>query len=453
MKRLVVTAVLLVMTCAVCFAQTESAILAKVQMIKGTLLVQRGEEWKPLTAGATLVVGDTIKTGPKSYAELVYGEKIICKVSENTELIIKEFTPEKKTIYHTIGKIWIKVQKLVGEKFEVETRFGTAGVRGTILGSQTDPAKGTDIICEEGVIYLRTPGGEESEMTAGNECGFSPEGTLKPIAPYSGPGFELFGLLGGGENDNDTSSRKERTIDPYQSIKEDIGRWENDFLIQGNNIDFTYIGNRVSMFSIWEKTTVDVLGADIRTLSEKTDDEAKARVVTATNLMKKITELSKTAKQCDTMVKKEDELYRKTQSISDKLRLFMIDFVQAHNLTDGSFGWWINNMISELSGTTYVIRPEDRLIARTFKMLIDKYDSLLREYYDYQRLYRDAQRLNIVSASARIQSSSEELQNTVGDFYKNDGGDAIIHYSFADLKSYFMPMKLFLEREGKVLLR
>lgn len=457
MKRLAVFVLLSVMTMFMLQAQTESTVLAKIQMIKGTLHVQRGEAWQPLAVGTSLALGDTIKTGPKSYAELIYSEKIICKLGENTEITIKEFTPEKKTISHTLGKIWVKVQKLVGEKFEVETRFGTAGVRGTILGSQTDPATGTEIICEEGVIYLRTLSGEESEMTAGNACGFSVEGKLLPIAPFTGPGFNVFGLLGGGDGDSDddtrSTPRKEKAPDPYRHIKEDIGRWENDFLIEGNNVDFTYIGNRVAMFGIWKKTNEDLLKEDIQVFSAKQDDEGKKLLTEARSLLRKIEELAKRAKTCDEIVKKEDALYRKVQGLSDKIVLLKNDFIYAHNLVDGSFGWWINQMISELSGTSYVITPEDRLIARSFKVLIDKYDSLSREYNEYQRLYRDAQRLNIIQSSVRLQTGSDELNVIITNFYQNTGNDVVFVVSFNDLKSYFMPMKRFLEGEGKVLLR
>lgn len=455
MKRLVMCVFLFVMTLFILQAQTETVVLAKVQMIKGSLQVQRGEQWQPLVVGAILALGDTIKTGPKSYAELVYSEKIICKMGENTEITVKEFTPEKKTISHTLGKIWVKVQKLVGEKFEVETRFGTAGVRGTILGSQTDPATGTEIICEEGVIYLRTLSGEESEMTAGNACGFSVDGTLLPIAPFSGPGFNVFGLLDGGSDDNnkEPSPKREKAPDHYRHIKEDIGRWENDFLIEGNNVDFTYIGNRLAMFGIWKKTTEDVLRADIQLFASKADDESKKMTEEAKKLLRKVEELAKCAKTCEEIVQKEDALYRKIQVLSDKIVLLKNDFIFAHNLVDGSFGWWINQMISELSGTSYIITPEDRLIARSFKTLIDKYDSLLREYNEYQRLYRDAQRLNIIQASIRLQTKSDELNGIVTNFYQNTGNDVVMVVSFNDLKSYFMPMKRFLEGEGKVLLR
>ncbi len=192
-KRIFILAMLAVFTLIAVQGQTNEWGV-RVQLIKGKLLLKKDKEWIPLAAGDTLITGDIIKTDKKSYAEIVYGEKIVCKLAENTELQIKEMKQSKKTIVQTVGKIWLKVQKLVGEKFEVETRFGTAGVRGTTLGSSTDPATGTEISCEEGIVYLRTITGIEKDINAGESGGFDTDGNLRPIVTLqTGNGFDNFG--------------------------------------------------------------------------------------------------------------------------------------------------------------------------------------------------------------------------------------------------------------------
>ncbi len=174
--------------------RTDRKNAAKIDYIVGVLELIEQTQSQVLRVGELLKVGDVVKTGDNSYAELLYGDKVMVKVAENTTLEIKEFEEKKKTLKQLLGRIWVKARKLVAEKFEVETRFGTAGVRGTSFGVSVDSAGGLDIDCEEGLVYMRTPAGEEMEIPAGSRCGIRPDGTLKDMVPRDEKeGFESFG--------------------------------------------------------------------------------------------------------------------------------------------------------------------------------------------------------------------------------------------------------------------
>ncbi len=179
--------------------RSERKVAAKADYIVGILELLETASVLPVKAGDELRVSDVVRTGERSYAELLYGDKILVKVDQNTTLEIKEFEEKRKTLKQLIGKIWVKAKKLVAEKFEVETRFGTAGVRGTQFGVSVDGAEGLDVDCEEGAVYMRSPSGEEVEIPAGMRCGIRPDGSLKDIVkrPESG-GFDDFGPSGDG---------------------------------------------------------------------------------------------------------------------------------------------------------------------------------------------------------------------------------------------------------------
>ena len=448
MKNVIVVCVFFLAIIASTMAQENQQWQAKVLLIKGSLLIKAGEaQWNPVKVGDQLKLGDTLKTGAKSYAEIVYGEKVVCKMSENTEFTIKTVTPEKKTIFQSIGKLWFKVQKLVGEKFEVETRFGTAGVRGTIIGSETDPATGTQFVCEEGTIYLRDPKGTESEMGAGNSCGFDTSGNLTPVVPYTGPGFDLLGLLGNDGEDGGKKNEPARDSDEeyFRRVREDIGRWENDFMMDGTNVDFNYIGTRAAMYDLWEIAAM--LGLQER---QKSDDQAKRS--RADELIAKINELNRTVEKCKDLVKAEDLFNRKLLSLYDKMKIYQIEYTSVLASLDGSFQGWIYNMRYNIS-MGYTISDEDRATARILKSLMNRYEPLLREYHDYQKLLRNAERLNITTMSGRIVMNLDKFNELSTNFYANTFGDAISRFTFLELRNEFTALRQFLDGEGRVMVK
>ena len=96
--------------------------------------------WVPAAIGMTLTEGDTIKTkkGASLTLRLEGAETATVEVSEESELLLREFTEDKalnmqKTLLDlALGEVLIRAEKLSPEsKFEVKTPSSVAGVRGT----------------------------------------------------------------------------------------------------------------------------------------------------------------------------------------------------------------------------------------------------------------------------------------------------------------------------------
>ena len=173
---------------------------ARVEYIMGRLYLVTDEGERPLKAGDGLSVGDRIRTGDDSYAEISISDKILMKMDQNTTLEIREYKEKSKGIRQILGRLWVKAKKLVAEKFEVDTRFGTAGVRGTSFGVSLDARRGMEVECEEGEVYLRNPEGVEAAVPAGYKRSLGSDGIIsEPETRRKAGGFEEFGSDARGE--------------------------------------------------------------------------------------------------------------------------------------------------------------------------------------------------------------------------------------------------------------
>lgn len=172
---------------------------ARVEYILGRLFLVTDDGETPLKAGESLSAGDRIRTGDDSYAEISVSDKILLKMDQNTTLEIREYEEKSKGIRQTLGRLWVKAKKLVAEKFEVNTRFGTAGVRGTSFGVSLDDQAGMIVECEEGEVYLRNPEGTEASVQAGFKRSLGSDGVIsEPENREEAGGFDEFG---GGERE------------------------------------------------------------------------------------------------------------------------------------------------------------------------------------------------------------------------------------------------------------
>ena len=122
----------------------DQARFVEVKSLKGLVEVKvEGADWKLAEKGMILRVGDEIRTGSQSYAEMFIDEKAETgkmEVLENTRFRINTLDLDEakgdKTTYMdvVIGGLKLDVEKLEGDsKFEVYTPTSTVGVRGTIF--------------------------------------------------------------------------------------------------------------------------------------------------------------------------------------------------------------------------------------------------------------------------------------------------------------------------------
>lgn len=512
MRKLVVILLLAVFSYGIASSQEQTV---RIQLIKGTLLLQQNKEWIQVAVGDVLLQGDIIKTDKRSYAELVYGNTIIVKVAENTQLEIKELKPAKKTLVQHIGKIWVKVQKLVGEKFEVETRFGTAGVRGTSLGTAVDPAQGTDVTCEEGRIYLRTLAGTESELNAGERSGFDINGVLLSTQPINqGEGFENFGkdsdtgklqemlqeirdliqeveaLLMAGESADEKMNAliasmraleeyahaNALTIEELPAIKQKIAslgvKKGSPDTLQPYREFFEKTQRRIDL---WKNTfSLEGAGVDFRALSLQVDAFYIWSKDTRKEIEEKIAELEKiNTNESIPLLQKTKQLITAIEGlviIADKTKAVIVFEEQLFTRMTATreklsafkreFEAFSAQMISSAQWvesahgmiSTDTVTQTTRNQARQWQYFMRRYDALRSEYSDYEKLTAEAKRKGVLFVSGRVAKEAEIMKTLVSSFQVKKGC-CNVTMNFGQLRQIFIVISTFLNGEGRVLLQ
>ena len=112
------------------------AFTAKVFTAKGTVecLKKGAIYWAPVKAPYMLEVGDQVRTGPKSKAEIYikYGSKI--RLGAETTFVVSAVAKEGNAVEVIRGKMTAWIRKFTGRSFSVRTPAAVCAVRGTVFG-------------------------------------------------------------------------------------------------------------------------------------------------------------------------------------------------------------------------------------------------------------------------------------------------------------------------------
>jgi len=124
-------------------APSDSSTLTILSITEGDVFVMKAgtDEWIEATVEMTLEVGDTIKTGDDSGAEITFfdGSTIELEAGTQIEITSLDSSPDGDaktiTLMQTIGTTISRVTKLLdpASSYAVETPSGVAAVRGTIM--------------------------------------------------------------------------------------------------------------------------------------------------------------------------------------------------------------------------------------------------------------------------------------------------------------------------------
>lgn len=139
-------------------AEVDAAYRNKATIIKleGKVEVKIGDKggWAAAQEGMKLTQNDSVKTGPKSYADLKLGVIAGIKIRENTELRLSELSSnpdgaENVTLYLDLGEVLVDARGIKkGSDFQVHTPTTVAAVRGTIYNVK---------VSEEGKTEIKEP--------------------------------------------------------------------------------------------------------------------------------------------------------------------------------------------------------------------------------------------------------------------------------------------------------
>jgi len=155
------------------------AAIGTITAIRGDAKLIRAGESQPVQKGTTLEVHDQIKTAQGSKLQIVFNDKTVISLGQNSDFQVDDYLFTKKDVKakFTIKKgffksITGKIGKIAPKRFKVKTANATIGVRGTTIVGETTPK--LDIIaCTQGQIVVTTDMGSvivnEGERTIINE--------------------------------------------------------------------------------------------------------------------------------------------------------------------------------------------------------------------------------------------------------------------------------------------
>jgi VCBS repeat-containing protein len=165
-------------------APSDSSTLTILSITEGTVLVMKAgtDDWTEATVEMTLGIGDTIKTGDDSGAEITFfdGSTIELEAGTQIEITSLDSSPDTGTksitLMQTIGTTISRVTKLLdpASTYAIETPSGVAAVRGStmivrIVFDDPDYEDGTVLIMNlEGHIYW-IGNGEELQLAEGTQ--------------------------------------------------------------------------------------------------------------------------------------------------------------------------------------------------------------------------------------------------------------------------------------------
>lgn len=111
------------------------AFTAKLFTAKGTVeyLKSGAAAWVAVKAPFMLEVGDQVKTGPKSKAEIYikYGSKV--RLGAETTFVISKVSPQENAVQVVRGRMQAWIRKFAGRGFSVRTPSAVCAVRGTVF--------------------------------------------------------------------------------------------------------------------------------------------------------------------------------------------------------------------------------------------------------------------------------------------------------------------------------
>ncbi|MDP6787905.1 MAG: FecR family protein [Rhodospirillales bacterium] len=144
--------------------------------VSGKVLTVRldTETWRPVSAGTRLAPSTQLKTGPDGWALLVRGNSDITVKSDSHMAVPKQpRDPLATRILQSLGTLLLRVEKRPGQRFEVETPYLIAGVKGTTFSVSVEN-KGATVSVEEGTVGVSThDGGVEVDVTIGRTASVS----------------------------------------------------------------------------------------------------------------------------------------------------------------------------------------------------------------------------------------------------------------------------------------
>lgn len=129
-----------------------------------------GDKWQNADAGDSLFVGNSLRTGPRSIAEIRYDDDSLTRIGSRSNIIIKD-----RKINIKRGYIWGKVDKNKTKGLKIFTANAVASIVGTEFFVEYHTDKSTSVTVLEGAIEVQGKSGKVT-VTAGTVAKIDSDG-------------------------------------------------------------------------------------------------------------------------------------------------------------------------------------------------------------------------------------------------------------------------------------
>src|SRR6516225_12089009 len=203
--------VLVAVTLTKASAETRSTTIGVAASITPSAERGTGTAFQTLAPGSELHASETVRTGDAGKADLVFVDRTNLTVGPTSEVVLDKFVYDpvgssgKVVLQTTRGAFRFVTGTQVHSAYQINTPYGSLGVRGTAFSCEVTPKgkkqqiAGCDIKCkvEQGSIEAVTLGGKKQTFTAGQT--FCQSGNNFTITSAEGP-HSTGSQTGGGGN-------------------------------------------------------------------------------------------------------------------------------------------------------------------------------------------------------------------------------------------------------------
>jgi len=170
MRRILALAIILGLVFTASFWAAEEK--GVITYSEGRAFVVRGVRTIPAKVGTILMAGDVVAVEEGSAVSIDLTNTGLLKISEKTKFEIPQTQAKEErtsSISLFFGGIWTEAKKLIqGESFEIKTPTATAGVRGTVFGTNFDEASGSmSAVVESGHVVASDSSGNTVDLFQG----------------------------------------------------------------------------------------------------------------------------------------------------------------------------------------------------------------------------------------------------------------------------------------------
>ncbi|RLA78280.1 MAG: hypothetical protein DRG78_15525 [Epsilonproteobacteria bacterium] len=215
--------------------------VGKITAIKGDISIKRDSKVIVANIGSDLQKNDFISTKKGAKAQIVFSDKTIFTVGQNTTLDIADYLydeeqPSKNKAQFNVLKgafssITGRIGKLNKSKFKLKTKSASIGIRGTIV-----KANQKVVMCTQGAITVTTPNGKVVYVKAGEKTDVSSGTPTKPTAIQKGDIKVI-------DTANNEEVKESSIIEDAQNMQSELsvldepiswGTWASDLSSMGN---------------------------------------------------------------------------------------------------------------------------------------------------------------------------------------------------------------------------